>query len=446
MSEQKIQELLEKLNAKVADIETQKAANLAVGTAGRSMNSLEQKTLQAFGVSHVKDLLGVNTGHVAFAAVPAELKQSVLNLKKSVDVARMVAGRFHGSGLGGSDETVNKCRAITDSYYAKHVLVPQLKAFGSTVVGGGDEWVPTLMAQTYIEEIETPYDVHAQFKEIPMQSNPYEMPVKTGATTARLIAEGATATAANFATSKIQFNAKKFVEFMELPEELNEDSAAPIYEIIRDEIVKAQLRALETSIINGDDSLTHQDSDVTAASDARKAYKGLRKLAIANSANGSVVTFGSAVTAAKLDEMMQAGGKFTLNPRDAMFIMSPSLYHQARSLDIVSTVDKFGPHATILGNALAAYRGIPVIASEYLREDLNVAGVYDGITVNNSGLLLVNKNRFMIGRRRPITLRIMQNLPNVDSWMLASYQRAAFAGVAQSAAEVSVIYGVDVTV
>jgi hypothetical protein len=110
------------------------------------------------------------------------------------------------------------------------------------------------------------------------------------------------------------------------------------------------MRAMEQIKINGDDSGTHQDDDTDggAGNLAAKAAKGLRKLGLANSANGSVVTFSSAVTTAKLDEMRKVMGKFGIQPRDLMYAFSPAGYHQAVSLDEVTSVEKFGPSATIL--------------------------------------------------------------------------------------------------
>lgn len=440
---------VESVLGKVKELEEMKSNLIAGGSlmVGSRSNSIESNAISAFGCSSLKELLVTNVADRRFAHVPNEYKLNVIDLKKSLDIARMISQRFYGEQL---DREVEgdfgvHLKSLTSHYFGKHMLAPRLKAYGSTTVGAGDEWVPTLIASSYIEEYELEKKVCGLFKNITMLSNPFNLPVQTGVTTAKLVAEGATASAVNFTTAAISLSAKKAVEFHELPEELNEDSAAPIMELIRAELIKAQQRACETSVLNGDDSVSHQDSDVTAASDFRKAYKGLRKLALANSANGSVVTFSSAVTKAKLDEMRQAMGKHGVNPRELAWIFSPQGYAQALATDEVTSVDKFGPQATILTGALSAYRGIPVVVSEFMREDLNVSGVYDGVTTNNTCVLLVNKERFYMGQKRPIKIKIQPNLPQIDSWLMASYQRIAFAGHTQGAAEVSVVIGIDVT-
>lgn len=444
-----LQERVDLVTTEMKKLEEQKSNFIAGGSmlAGSRANSLESNVIKSFGCPGLRELFLINVASPSYRHVPDEYKMQVIHLKKALDIARMISQRYCGESIDRDMESDNGVylKSLLSHAWGRNVLAPMLKAYGSTVSGGGDEWVPTLISSSYIEEYELERKVCGMFKSIDMPSNPFNLPVQTSVTTAKLIAEGATASAVNFGTTQIALSAKKFVEFHELPEELNEDSAPPIMELIRSELVKAQERACETAVINGDDTAPHMDSDVTAASDARKAFKGLRKKALANSANGSVVTFTSAVTKAKLDEMRAAMGKHGVNPKELFWLFSPQGHAQSLSIDEVATIEKYGPQATIVTGALASFRGVPIVVSEFMREDLNVSGVYDGVTTNNTSVLLVNKERFYIGKRRPIKLKIQPNLPQTDSWLMASYQRMDFNGHAQSASEVSVVIGVDVT-
>ena len=112
----------------------------------------------------------------------------------------------------------------------------------------------------------------------------------------------------------------------------------------------------------------------------------------------------------------------------------------------VATLEKFGPQATVLKGALTAYQGIPILVSQYMREDLNALGVNDGITSAFGGLLLVNSKRFYVGMRRPIVLKVMPDLANQDRWLMASYQRKDFEAHVQGASETSVVYGYNIAV
>lgn len=433
--------------AKVADLEKQIA-----GGQQSFVGSDERRLMRAFACPDLKSLLTVNTASKRFAGVSITDKLAVCELKKDIDVARWYAQVVDGASLdrGEMDKSneVSVVKNIFNTRYAKESdLLARVKAFGTGVTNGGAEYIETAISASYIDEYLLEKKVANTFQEIPMPTNPFKLPIVQEGTVARIVAEGTNATDASFTTDAMTFDAaNKLVELYNLPEELNEDSAVAFLSLGREKVLQSQLSALETAIINGDTTGTHMDSNVTAASDARKAWKGLRKLALANSANGSVVDFGGAVSDTKVDEMLAASGKFGINPREALFIVSSQIYHQMAALDKVTTVDNFGPMATILTGLLAAYRGRGIITSEYVWENLNASGVYDGITMTKGTMLLVNKTRFFLGRRRPIRIRVaMDARAEYDRWQLVSYQRADFQGMTQSATEKSVIVGINIT-
>lgn len=413
---------------------------------GTRYNSDEQKAIQLFGVTSVAELIKVNTeSEKAKKLVPEHLRAYVRELKERIDVSRMMAQAFRNGSLDqGEIEKPVAVKNIFDTYYAKQMLAPMLKAFGSTVTGEGDEWVPTALSNQFIEEFELEKKVADAHSEIRMTTNPYELPIEKNVPEAKTIGEALQATSTNAGTDKLTFSAKKFVQFTRLPEELNEDSAPDIMARTRYNVSEAQRRAREQAILNGDDTATHMDSDIAggAANLAAKAFKGHRKLALAAS---STVDFGgAAVTLPKIDEMIALMGAFGVNPRDLILVAGPQGYTQLKSLEAVTTVEKFGPQATILSGALAAIRGIPIVVSEYIRETTNATGVYDGITTDQAVLQLINLKRFYIGVRRPIVIRIMMDLPDYDRWLMASYTRWDFKGMAQSATERSTILGLGI--
>jgi hypothetical protein len=417
-------------------------------------SSDEQRALKFFGASSPVQLLSVNTSSPKYKHVPAELKQVVLDLKSSVNNARFISQMFYQEPLDkighvAENDRVAKVKGMLDHNYGRNELAPRLKAFGSTVVGAGDEWTPTLLAAQFIEEYQLLRAIEDKFQEIPMQSNPYELPVQSGVTKARKIAENTQLTGANFNTGKISFNAQKIGEYYILPEELNEDSAPAIYQLGTREVVEAQRRAVEAAIVNGDDDGTHIDSDTQAlgADVAEKLWKGLRRQALLNTANGGTTDFSNAVISeANLRVMRQRMKKFGVTPSELCFFVDPVGLNQMMLLPNVVSMEKYGPQATVVTGELARYQGIPIVTSEYLRSDLNATGVFDGITMTRTGLLLVNMRRFWLGMRRPIRVKIQEDLPGQDRWLMASYQRKDFQGFAQSAAEVSVSYGYNISV
>jgi HK97 family phage major capsid protein len=445
-----LEDRLAKAEQAALKAEEEKAALIASGgrsTSGGSSNSDEQRALRYFGARSVKDILEVNTGDARFKAVPAELKHLVRQLKEDFDVSRLTQQIFHGESRDAGDMQAHVKGVLDGNRFAREVLAPKLKAFGSTVVGAGDEWVPTMVSSSYLEEFELDRQVVDQFKSLNMPSSPFDIPVQKDVTVARRQPESCDPAdnipAANFGTDKLTLQAIKLVEHMCLPEELNEDSAPQILALIRGEVTTAQGRAWETAIMNGDNSGTHMDTDVTGVVDARTSWKGLRKLAIANSA--TVNFSAAAVTVANLRAMRTAMGKYGVGERNLTWIVSSKIYNQFLALPEVSTVEKFGPNATILRGALAALDGIPIIISEYARDDLAATGVNTAPGDAFSSVLLVNRMRFYWGVRRAIKVRAsLDPTPPGDRWLLASWWRGDFKGHAQSATEKSVVLGRNV--
>ncbi len=453
MDVEKIKDLearVEKAEKAAKQAEEDKARFIASGGVNNgtsSVNSDEKRAMRYFGARHVKDLFSVNTEDPKYRHVPVELKQLVRQLKEDLDVSRTIQQMFHGEPLDKGDVSAHVKGVLDGNYYGRDVLAPKLKAFGTGVAGGGAEWVPTIISSQFIEEYELERQVVSQFRQVSMPSSPFDVPVQTNVTVARKQPESCdtadNVAAASFGTTNLTLNATKLVEYMCLPEELNEDSAPQILSLTRSEVTMAQDRAWETAVINGDTQGTHMDSDVTAAEDARKAWDGLRRLALANSATKDFSA--SAVTTPNLRAMRTQMGKFGVRERGLVWLVSSRVYQQMIDLPEVTTVDKFGPMATILRGSLAALDGIPIVISEFARDDLNAAGVYDGVTTNLSSVILCNRTRFVWGVRRPIRTRVaMDPTPPGDRWVMASWWRGDFKGLAQSASEASVQLGINI--
>lgn len=449
---------VEAAEAKAKALEDEKAQLIASrggsgGGGALGSGADEQRALRFFGKSHPAELLNVNVASKKYKNVPDELKHLVLSFKEAVDTARFIAQRFHGAALDftGENEKADKLgdvRNMLDTPFGKGVLAPAIKAFGSTVVGAGAEWVPTAVSSTFLEEFELKRVLEGRFELVNMPSNPFDMPKLKGVTKARKASEGQVNFAANnFQTDKIRLTAIKLEEFYVLPEELTEDSAPDFMAAGRSEVTKSQERAAESAMINGDSDGTHQDSDTQAdsADVAEKVWDGFRKLGLGNSANGSTLDFGNvAVTKALLATLLSRMGKFGSDPEQLLILCGPVIYNQLRHLDDVFTVEKFGPMAVVLKGALMAWAGIPIINSEHYREDLNASGVYDGATTTRAAISIVNTKRFYIGQRRPIRVKLMPDLPGADRWLLASYRRVDFKGHVQGTVEKSVVYGYNI--
>lgn len=422
--------------------------------AGLSHDSDEQKCFRAYGVSDINKLVKVNIADPKFAYVDPQLAHMVIGLKRDIDIARGIAQIFYGDPMDtiGATEHLDRtraCKNLLESKFAKEVLVPKLKAFVTGTASAGGDWIPTIVADSFIPEFELQRRLIGELRAVSMPSSPYEQPTLTNQTTARRGTENVTATESNFNTEKITFTAQKFLEYYILSEEITEDTAPNILETARQELGRAHERAFETSVINGTDSaLTHIDSDTDAgAADlAEKQYNGLRKLAIDNTANGGTVDFGNAViTDAKLREVRQNLGILGHDPTDLLWILGSVGWNQIQGTDNVVTLDKLGTRATVITGNLTSYAGIPIVSTGFMREDLNATGVEDGVTTDRTGLLLIHKRRWYFATRRAIRMAIRPARSADDRFEMASYSRVDFQGHPQTATELGVVYGVNIS-
>jgi HK97 family phage major capsid protein len=320
------------------------------------------------------------------------------------------------------------------------------KAMDTATTEEGLEWIPTGFSAELIRKVKLALKVAALHGRIVMPTNPFKLPIDGADAVAYLFSESTSDTASKITastpgTKNVTFDAVKLACRVLVSTELEEDSVVAILPLLRDKIVQALAEAQENATINGDTDATHQDSDVTAASDVRKAWDGYRKLAL-GSAQVDLATF----NIANLRAIRAAMGKFGVNPNNLAWIAGISVFNKMLSLDEVLTVDKYGANATILSGELAKLDGIPVIVSEFIREDLNASGVYDGSTTTQTILPLVYRPAFLYGDRRTITLRVSQELyMETDQDVAIATQRLDFQPVQDATSEPIVGLGYNIT-
>lgn len=418
-------ELLAQLQASRESVKAYKEGrSAAAGAPAPTSQSSELKICARFGVKSINELVAVNTADRRFKAIPAEDREAVRSLKEAADVAVMCADRFK--------TPVKQTRAYDE------LVRPALKALGSTVVGHGDEWVPTMIAESYIDEYNLDRKVSGLFSEIRMPSNPYQYPVLSNGAIATILGEGSQKAAKDqFTTSAITFSAVKLSNQYELPEELQEDSAVDVMRVIRQELLEGQAKAEEIAILEGDTTALHQHtntqipgmSGTPAADSPERAFMGLRKRARAGSL--TVDGGGAVASEALLSSLRQKLGKFGVNPSELALICGVRGYNELMDLDDVRTLEQYGSQATVLQGELAKINGIPVIVSEWLREDTDATGINGAVSGNNikASMIMVNRKRFFCGLRRAVQVKVENYRTAFDTWDAVSFSRKAFEGV-----------------
>jgi hypothetical protein len=289
-----------------------------------------------------------------------------------------------------------------------------LRALDTDTNNEGVEWVPTGIGASLHEKVRASGKVAPLFSRIDLPTNPWKWPLEGADATAYRVAEPTSDTATKVGvstpgTAAATFDAEIFGGRILTSRSLEADSALAILPFMDRKLVYAFVNAEERAILDGDTDGTHQDSDTNTAgaTDAAWAWDGLRKRALANAA-----TAGSngALTVANLGTIRAALGKYGLNPMDLAIIVGVSSFYDLLSDANVLTVDKLGAQATILNGQLASVYGVPIIVSEFIRENLNASGVYDATTTNRTYGLIVNRSEWVMGQRMALDVEVDESI------------------------------------
>lgn len=335
-------------------------------------------------------------------------------------------------GLQAQKEGNNKFDVRETNFFSDTYLPAMHAAMDSTTAAEGDEFVPLELSGSLIERVNLQLRVVALFPSIEMPTQPFEIPAypvsrqRTGTHAEQTADTGQTKIKVlTPATRKISLDAKKFAGRILVSRELEEDSIIAILPWIREEIVDYLVADLEDTLINGDTSGTHQDTDTTASDDPRKAWVGLRKQA---ATGAKVDAVAAALTLAMLRKNRKNLGKYGVSPSQLAHILSINAYIDLLSETNLLTVDKYGPNATIISGELAKADGAPVIVSEYVRTDLDATGVNGPTAGNNikTQAITVNRRGYLLGSRRGLTVEVLRELyaESDQDLVLASTRRA----------------------
>jgi HK97 family phage prohead protease/HK97 family phage major capsid protein len=337
--------------------------------------------------------------------------------------------------------------------YYKEQFLPALRALDSTTATEGDEWVPTELSSMVIERINLPLRVAGLFPTITMPTQPYDIPgmavsrVRGGKAVEQTADTGQTAfKKITPGTRKITLTAGKFAATMLVSKELEEDSLIPVMPFMQQEILDFLAADIEDCILNGDGTGGHQDSDVTDADDPRRVFDGLRVQGLAQAATRSDASSASKMTVAILRAARAKMGKYGLDLGNLATVMGINSFYQLLDDTSVVTVDKFGSGATVLTGQLGAVDGVPIIVSEYVRQNLNASGVYDNVTTTETYAVMVHRLGFLNGVRRQVSTQwLRENYAEYDQDALLVTHRRAFAARYPIATEptLCVIYNVD---
>lgn len=327
--------------------------------------------------------------------------------------------------VGEHDELIRRAQELNDALVTWHwikrlqmgiapqgfegcPLYPEFRAVMGMVAKQMDtadlsNWIPTGMSSRLLEYYALDKNLVNALEVFVMPRNPFDLPIEQtrvhGYLTAETTDEPDTTT--NLVTADDLDDTKRTLALVTLATrqirsyEVDEDSIVPLASQIVRSAGEGLAYAEEDAIINGQESGTHMDSDVTAATDRRKAWDGLRRMAIANSYTTDIATFTDTTLIGLRKSMQRYGGK----PADCVYVTGAS---GAASILVLKTA---GNHPIVTGQPVVGVSvvgsdmvnklwGSQLVVSEAMREDLGATGTYLA-TGTKTGVLCFNKRGFV---------------------------------------------------
>lgn len=197
-------------------------------------------------------------------------------------------------------------------------------------------------------------------------------------------------------------------------DDMAEDSVVPFLDQMRRQGAVMIARGRDSAIINGDTAGTHFDTGYTvSAYDMRKAWDGLRKWGVNNEA-----TISNPITVDDINTLMQKLGPWARNPGELVLFLNVVDWLKLAADTDVKTVQNVGiDMATLRQGVVNRVYGVDIVLTEEIGRNLNVGGIYDGVTTDNTIEILVNRTRFWHGIRHDARVEMVRVPQALGQWL-----------------------------
>ena len=326
--------------------------------------------------------------------------------------------------------------------YPTRAMDTQESGFGLDLIG--TEYVPQLWAAARNND-----SIVGSIREIPMSDPTTVIPIDGDLPEMLFVGESTTEGATAYTTSKtgssnVTLTAKKFTIQQIWSGELNEDSIIAYTPFLREKLNESHALYLGSSYYNGDASTggtgnINKDDGAPGAEKHYLAYDGIRHEFLVD-ATGQGKNM-----AAELDpiELGRARGKLNggdddvdnlikninwgTNAENLRAVMDWDTYIAMLELDIVKTLDQYGPQATVLTGELGRTPGgIPIITPAYASKTEADGKASDTEANNTKGQITIFAPRAWIGGRRRDVQLFFDRIQRTDQFLFELYTRRAF--------------------
>lgn len=329
----------------------------------------------------------------------------------------------------------------------------------STLSSYGDEWVQTLWSDQLWNTARISNVVLPQMRVIEMPSTPFELPLESTDPTVYYVPETQDENQLNIdssnnpmpdskiGTSKVTLTASKLALRVGFSSELVEDSIVPVIPQFRAQAMRTMMDAIDSVILNGDDSTSGNINYDGATPPTTAAYKAfaysLRHTAVIDNSGANAISGGGlAVTVRKLREARFAlADQYAVRPDELVYITNASTMAKLLGMDEVLTRDKWGDMATIATGQFGMFDGSPFVVSAQLGLSASNGKVHSSTGNSYGSIVISHKPSFIVGYRRRVRTTVDYYAP-LDAYQMVLTVRMALGRRDQTCA--SVLYYLDV--
>ncbi len=333
------------------------------------------------------------------------------------------------------------------------------KAMDTAEAGGGLEWVPDAgMSAEMQYAVELEARVYTLFPTFEMPQSPFKWPLRTGVGAAYRAVENANldsltkVTKSNVGTAQKAFDAEDIMARVGYSGQLDARSIVVMLPEIKAALAIAHANAKDEACIDGQITavIDSGDSPAGTPADVRNLWDGIRYYTSAG-VNNKLVDLGSAWNVEGLNSVRKLLGVAGMKPAECAWIPGISTYYNLLTIkdnqnnNVVLPLEAYGGSATILTGELGKLFGIPIVPSEYIREDLNASGIYDGVTETKTALPIVHRKSWKFGTFGPLTARSSDEI-HMESYMsvVVTHEAGDFQAMFAASVQVGAATGYNV--
>ncbi len=325
----------------------------------------------------------------------------------------------------------------------------------------GAEWIPDTPGSTLIQYMQMPRAVSDLFEVVDIARNNFTNPFQISGLQAFLVGQPAAGDAnpalmrqTQVQTGTVTYSAPTLLVSTIANRDAEEDSIVAFAPTMFAALAAALTDTREDAQLNGDTASTHQDTltgwtaggrwlsaNTGGADDHRRAFIGLRARSVDDSTTDDFDNASISI------DMLGLRGKLTKGFSTSSLAWISSLealiYHLLTDSNLL-TVQNIGlDRATLRTGQVAEHAGVPVILSEFMSGAMNTSGIYDGSTVSQTGMVLVDTSKVKRPRIRAARTEVAIRPEQHVKYIVAS-DREGFIYECGSG-EKPVAYGIDIS-